>query len=272
MLVPLLLAILAVEHPQVAQLPEAPPPRLAIVEIHLAAWKEETAKLANLRTEISLTRTVAALKQVKRYSGVVLWLQPSSFILRLDNNGDPTGNDYEAFICDGKSVYAYNGLQKSILARSIAEEKPVRPVGPPTEEEMILEQWRQFFDQMVRSMHPGEHFAIKCLSGSETLFDRNRYQFKLVPVGGGFIALDIEPLRAQDKPEFTNARVTLIGPGNNRLAYMTAAVELTLPNGDTEVWKFTKWQRDIPGLGAQDFAFQKVPGFKLTDLRKSSKP
>ena len=273
MFVPLILALLAVERPQVAQLPVAPPPRLAAVEKHLAAWKEETAKLTNIHADISLTRTpVAFFGRVKRFSGVILHMQPNYFVMRLENNADRTGADYEASICDGKAVYAYNGLQKSILARSIVEETPVRPVSPPTQEEMILEQWRQFFDRVVRALHPGEHFATKCLIGSEALFDRQRYWITFAGAGGGIINLDFEPVFPEDKQEFTKARVSLIGPGNNKLAYMTTTVELTLPNGDTEVWKFTDWKRDIPGLAPYNFAFQKVPGFKLTDLRKMPEP
>jgi TIGR03009 family protein len=271
MLVPLLLALLSVERPQVAQLPVAPPPRLAVVEMHLAAWKEETSKFTNIREVISMTRRDAAGEDKKNYSGVFLGMRPNYFRLRLDNNADPAGNDYEAFICDGKAVFAYSGLQKTITARSVVQETPTRPVGPPTEEESITERWVQFFEQIVRAMNPGEHFALKCLVGSETIFDKKQYQITLALAGKNFIQLDVEPLLPDGKKQFTKARVSLFAP-NTKFAYTVAAVALTLPNGETEVWKFTEQQLNIPKVTAKDFAFQKVLGFKLNDLRTPSKP
>jgi hypothetical protein len=41
-------------------------------------------------------------------------MKPTFAVLRLDNAGDPKKQDYEAYICDGKAVYAYSGLAKTI--------------------------------------------------------------------------------------------------------------------------------------------------------------
>jgi TIGR03009 family protein len=81
---------------------------------HLDAWEKAMDKVANMRADISLKRENAVFKTTKEYIGVMLIMKPNFVILRLDNAGDPTKQDYEAIISDGKSIYYYNGLEKTV--------------------------------------------------------------------------------------------------------------------------------------------------------------
>ena len=78
-----------------------------VVEQHLGAWEMKMAGVVNLRTEIDLKRSDAVFKKDTNHAGTVLWMKPNYVVLRLDNSGDPTKTDYEAYICDGKSLFAY---------------------------------------------------------------------------------------------------------------------------------------------------------------------
>src|SRR6266702_3326538 len=58
-------------------------------------------------------------KGEKDYTGSILCMKPNLARLRLDYATDP--RDFEAFICNGKSVYAYNGLQKTITEHKLPD-------------------------------------------------------------------------------------------------------------------------------------------------------
>ena len=78
---------------------------------HLASWEKTMTSLTNFRFELALKRTDPAagiFKGEKEFKGEVLCMKPNFARLRLVYAADP--KDYEAFICNGKAVYAYNGL------------------------------------------------------------------------------------------------------------------------------------------------------------------
>jgi TIGR03009 family protein len=86
----------------------------AKLNAHLEGWEKTTAGLTNFRFVLSLKRTSKSdFKSTRSYSGVVLCMKPNYAVVRMDYDGDKSGKDYEAFICDGKAVYEYNGLQQS---------------------------------------------------------------------------------------------------------------------------------------------------------------
>ena len=64
----------------------------------------------------------------RKYSGQVLCMKPNFAILRLNNDSDKTGADYEAFICNGKAVYEYNGVAKTVTEWKLPDPK-TNPAG-----------------------------------------------------------------------------------------------------------------------------------------------
>ena len=80
----------------------------------LVAWEKRATSTNNLRVEIALTRTDAVFKKTATFTGVILFMKPNFAVLRLDNAADPTKTDYEAYICDGKTVYFYHGATKTV--------------------------------------------------------------------------------------------------------------------------------------------------------------
>jgi TIGR03009 family protein len=206
------------------------------LDTHLNGWEKNMANLANFRFVLELKRTDATFKQDKMYSGVVLCMKPNFAVLRLNYDGDKTGTDYEAFICNGKAVYEYNGLQKTVTEWKLPE----------------------------NAGNPGatDNLMLDFLSGMKAKDARNRFDLSLFKEDANYVYLDVKPILPKDKAEFLQLRMALYGP-NTRWPYLPAQVYMAKPNGDTEQWKFKDPQTNIPGLAAKDFQYQEVKGWKF---------
>jgi TIGR03009 family protein len=192
-----------------------------------------------MRTEITLKRTDAVFKKDTNFTGVVLCMKPNFAVLRLDNSGDPTKSDYEAFICDGKAVYAYDGKGKTITQIDL----PQNQAGV-------------------------DNLMLDFLAGMKAKDVKQRFDINLFKTDAHYIYLDIKPLRPADQREFTQLRLALYGPGQAtaKFAYLPAQVYLVKPNGDAESWSFANPQVDLPGVDAKAFQFVPIKGW---DFKKA---
>lgn len=225
--------------------PPAPPPPLKAadpkLDAHLAGWEKKMASVVNLRTEITLKRTDAVFKKDTTYTGLVLCMKPNYAVLRLNNTADRTNADYEAYICDGKAVYAYNGIQKTITKIDLPKNQP-----------------------------GVDNLMLDFLAGMKAKDVKERFDINLFKTDENYIYLDIKPLRPNDQREFSHLRLALYGPGPNtaKFAYLPAQVYMLKPSGDAESWMFTKPQVDIPGVAPANFKYVPVPGWQLRDAPK----
>ena len=217
--------------------PAAPPAKAADpkLDAHLVEWEKRMVSVVNLRTEIALKRTDAVFKKDTNYTGVVLCMKPTYAVLRLDNANDPTKTDYEAFICDGKAVYAYDGIKKSITKITI----PQNQAGV-------------------------DNLMLDFLAGMKAKDVKERFDINLFKSDEHYIYLDIKPLRPADQREFSHLRLALYGPAT-KFAYLPAQVYMLKPGGDSEVWKFTNPQVDIPGVAPANFAFVPIKGWEVKE-------
>jgi TIGR03009 family protein len=227
-------------QPPVAGSPVTPPAAPAAksdpkLDAHLENWEKTMGALTNFRFELNLKKTDAVFKKDKPYSGVVLCMKPNLAVVRMNYDGDKSGADYEAFICDGKSLYHYTGLE-----RTITEYKLPDPKTNPVTDNLMLD----------------------FLSGMKAKDAKARFDLSLFKEDANYVYLDVKPVLGKDKEEFQQLRMALYGP-NTKFAYLPAQVYMVHPNGDTELWKFTDPQTNIPVLAPKDFAFQKVPGFQM---------
>jgi TIGR03009 family protein len=204
------------------------------LDAHLVEWEKKMVGVTNVRTEISLKRTDSVFKKDTNYTGVVLCMKPNLAILRLDNAADPSKTDYEAYICDGKSVYVYEGLKKTITEIKI----PQNQAGV-------------------------DNLMLDFLAGMKAKDAKERFDITLFKTDEHYIYLDIKPLRPADQREFKQLRLALYGPGpaTAKFAYLPAQVYMLKPNDDTEVWKFSNTQADIAGVKPESFKFTDIPGW-----------
>ncbi len=213
-----------------------PPPARVVkadprLDPHLVEWEKKMTNVVNLRTEIGLTRTDAVFKKPTNFSGVVLCMKPNFAVLRLDNTGDPTKTDYEAYICNGKAVYVYNGVAKTVTEFKL-------PQGGAGVDNLMLD----------------------FLSGMKAKDVKERFDISLFKTDENYIYLDIKPLLGKDQREFQHLRLALYGPGaaTSKFAYLPAQVYMLKPNNDTEVWKFNNPQVDVPGVEVKHFQYVEI--------------
>lgn len=243
-----LLALLLCAATMAAQVPPGaavPPPIPAAVaapnqklDAHLAAWERTMGDLKNFRFELNLERkdpaATGVFKDTKKYTGVVLCMKPTFARLRLDYEGDP--KDFEAFICNGKAVYAYNGLQKTITEHKMPDPKQNAGSG---------------------------NLILDFMTGMKAADFKSRFAIEIKKEDDYYIYLDIKPILGKDKQEFQQLRLALYGPKVKEFAYLPAEVFMVKPNNESEHWKLKKPQKNLPGIDAKVFQYENVPGFRF---------
>jgi TIGR03009 family protein len=220
--------------------PPAPPGAQADpkLDAHLAQWEKRMSGVSNFRTVIDLTRTEDTFKKKTNFTGVVLCMKPNFAILRLDNANDAKKIDYEAYQCDGKNLYVFDGLKKTVTRVKLQQNQGV------------------------------DNVMLDFLGGMKAADVKKRFDVKLFNEDANYIYLDIKPTLPADQREFNQIRMALFKdtPTTAKWAYLPAQVFLLKPNRDTEEWKFSETQLDIAGVKAELFAFAKPPaGFELKD-------
>jgi TIGR03009 family protein len=246
-----LLALLVTVTAAWAQQPGAPgvpkvpgvPPALPLavapadqkLEGYLAGWEKATSSLVNLRVELELIRTDPVFKTDKKYTGVVVCMKPNYAVLRLDYTADP--KDYEAFICNGKAVYAYSGLDKTITEWKLPDPK-TNPAGVT------------------------DNLMIDFLSGMKAKAVKDRFDITVFKEDDYYVYLDIKPKRDKDKQEFKQLKLALFRPHIEGLAFLPAQIFMVKPNDTTEQWKLGKHKSNIPGITEKDFEYKDVPGYR----------
>jgi TIGR03009 family protein len=219
--------------PQASPPPPAAPAADPKLDAHLGEWEKKMQGLVNFRTEFTLTRKEPVFNKERTYNGQVLCMKPNFAILRLDNVANK--DDYEAYVCNGQAIYEYNGLQKTITEWKL---NPNPGAGG------------------------GDNLMLDFLSGMKAAAAKERFQITLFKEDAHYVYLDIRPRLPKDQQEFVQARFALFGP-NTPFPYLPAQMYLAKPGDDTEVWKFTNPQTNIPGVNAGHFQFKPVPGFEV---------
>ena len=216
----------------------------AKVQACLEGWEKATAGLTNFRFALTLKRTNPTFPDTpKTYSGSVLCMKPSFARMRLGYDADKTGNEYEAFICNGKAVYEYNGLAKTVTEWKLPDPK-ANPAGAT------------------------DNLMLDLLSGLKAKTAAERFDITFKEEKGDHIYLDVKPKSAKDKAEFQQPRWRR-GPKIDH-AYLPAGVYFVKPSGDTEHWLFTDSQVNIPGIDEKAFQFEKVAGFQFQQGKPAS--
>ena len=233
------------QQPRAPMAPTAPPvvpvgaPAPNALDTHLAGWERTMSGIVNFRFEIELTKSDAVFKKEQKYKGVVLCLKPNYAILRLDNIGDPTKTDYEAYICNGKSLFRYVGVEKSITEFKLP---PPNPNGGGGTDNLMLD----------------------FLTGLKAVEAKQRFELAVFKEDENYVYLDIKPRRPQDRQEFQLVRMALYGPNLKNLAYLPRSVLIVKPGtGDTESFSFTDPRTNLPGIDANVFQYKAIPGWNV---------
>ncbi len=212
----------------------------------LTRFAEKTARVNSVRAEVSLKQTEAALKREYEYVGVMLCMKPNYAVLCLDNVADEAKIDYAAFICDGKSVYAYSGKDKTITVTKLPEGGLWTDTNP----------------------------IFSVLAGMKPADATVRFDIAVFKTDEHYVHLDIKPKTEADRRVFQSIRLALhvYSPRTEKIAFMPAKLHILAPNGDTETWTFKNHQADLPGIDEKAFRFVPIKGWKVENLPQLPKP
>lgn len=241
--------------PTVAAQPPAPTvdPKLAA---HLAAWEKQREGFTNVYASLEVTKTESVFKRERHYLGSVLHMRPDFTRLRLDNVADPTKADYEAYICNGKVTYEYNGLLRTITEYK-TQDTAVDLADP-------LSRLKLFLSGRLFMEMPHKWMPISILLQISTKEYLDRYWITIYKEDDYYIYLDIKPRDAADRQEFQQIRFVLTGPKVKapHVPYSPAQVYILKPNGDTENWRFKDTRWNAPGVTDKAFQLVEIEGWQ----------
>ena len=207
-------------------------PNPAALEAHLKAWEAKSVSLVNMYTECEMVRKNLVLKKEKTYAGSIVCMKPSLARMKIENKAEKA--DYQAYICDGASVYEYSGRDKTVTQHKI----------PPGGKNNV-----------------GDNLLIEFMSGKMTADDvKSRFDIKLVREEEFYVHLQIGPKQERDKQEFESMLLVLFSEKAKDMAYLPAIVVMQKNNAEElEQWTFKKPMSNVQGIKQSDFNFVAPP-------------
>ncbi|HEY3790119.1 MAG TPA: TIGR03009 domain-containing protein [Urbifossiella sp.] len=235
--------ILQAQPPAVPGLAPAAPASDPVLDAHLAGWEKVMGRASNFSAKFDLTKTEPVFKKERKYSGSVLCMKPN--LARLSMWSATDKNDFDAYICNGKSIFEYHWKEKTITEIPLAA-----------------------------GAGAGENLMLDFLGGMTAEAAKKRFQIaQHDPKDKYYVYLDIKPILPKDKEEFEFIRLALYAPGipPPYIAYLPAMMMIKKGSGENsnqEMWTFKEENLDVKGIGPQVFQFEE-PKDKGWQLRRA---
>jgi TIGR03009 family protein len=233
-------------HAQQPGLPPAAPPAAPtadpVLDGHLENWSKTLAKASNFSAKFDLARTESTFKKQRDYTGQVLIMKPNLARISIGSVADK--GDFEAYICNGKSLFEYNWKAKSITEIPIAQGQ-------------------------------GDNLMVDFLGGMTAAAAKKRFHIKQFnPTDKNYVYFDIKPTLPKDQQEFEHIRFALYAPTVQapHKPYMPAQMYMLKPSGDTEMWVFKDQAVDVPGIAEKHFQYEAPADPKNWNFKKVTPP
>ncbi|CAN5588338.1 hypothetical protein BH11PLA2_BH11PLA2_42820 [soil metagenome] len=199
---------------------------------HLLAWEKKTQALQTMYTECEREVKNTLTQKTASYKGAIRCMKPNLAYLRIDNTTKK--EDFAAYICDGKFVYEYSGLDKTVTNH------PIPPGGKG---------------------NVGDNLLLEFMSGAMTAADvAARFQLKLIKVDAHYVYIDVAPQLAKDQQEFESLILVLYSDQVKGMEYLPAKVRMSKnKNQEVEDWTFKQPMANPQGIKAADFAYINPP-------------
>jgi TIGR03009 family protein len=204
----------------------------ASLQAHLAAWEKRTAAMETLYTDCEREVKNTLTHKTSSFKGAIRCMKPNLAYLRIDNVQKK--EDFQAYICDGRFVYWYNGTDKKMASR------PIPPGG---------------------KNNVGDNLLLEFMSGAMTAADvAARFQLSLLKEDKHYIYISVVPQQAKDLQEFDSMILVLYSAEVKGVDYLPAKVQMKHQNGqEVEEWTFKQPMINPQGIKPADFAYIKPP-------------
>jgi len=243
-----LFALLAAAPAVFPQAPPADPPQIpAALGTHLTAWEARNKQVKTLSAACELVKRDTVHRKEKVYTGTLTCMKPNLARLTLAAKTAPA--DSVAYLCDGASVYEYDGPGKRVTEHRL-------PAANPN--------------------GAADNLLLAFLSGSMTAADAvKRFDLSLVKEEEYYVYIGVKPRLPRDLQEFESATLVLYGPKAARLGldYLPAVVVLRGNTGQTEEqWTLSRLEPNSDKVTADKFRFAKPEGWELIPARGAALP
>ncbi len=244
----------APQPPVVAQLPGGPPlpagqPQPQPVPVdpvalqHLNGWEKAMTGVKTFAVEAVMTKKDRGTDRSEKFAGKIWCMAPNltrlNLVKQLPPTAKATGDEFTAFISNGKVVYHYDGAAKTVT---------VAKLGPNG---------------------AGNNLLLDVMSGMTAANALARFEVKALKPNDPkdpYLYLELKPKWKEDKGEFEVMQLILIPPtvGDGR-AYLPRKVTVTKPGGQlVEEWDFPDPKVNPDGIAVKHFDGESPPkGWKV---------
>lgn len=219
-----------------------------VLVAHLQGWDKVMQGATNFwaKTFNMQKKVQKPVPKVTQYTGSMICLKPNMARMRLDMKpaaGQKAGdNDFEAYICNGKAVFQYEGPSQTVT---------IYPITNGIGENLLLE------------------FMSGQLRANDIL---RRFEAKILKQDQHYIYLELLPKLPRDKAEFTSMTLVLFQPTLPGVGYLPRTVVMRKDNGNIEeIWDFPEPNINANGIAPKDFEY--VPpakGWKVQQVQAPS--
>jgi TIGR03009 family protein len=240
-------------QPGVPAAPQPAPQVDAATLAHLQGWEKAMAGVKTFAVKAEMTLKDKVTDRNEKFTGHIWCMAPNLTRLRLEKQLPPqakrNGEEFTAFICDGKMVYHYDGPMRMLT---------VAKLGPNGSGNNLL------LDVMsgMTAVNAVARFDIRTLKPNDP---KDQY-----------IYLELRPKWKEDKAEFEAMQLILIPPiaGAAGREYLPRFVKVFKPGGQKlEEWDFPDPKVNPDGIAAQHFQWEKPPeGWKVQSLDTPQAP
>lgn len=219
-------------------LPPAAPPAASpevVLDAHLDNWEKAMAGAKSFSAKFEQTKVDAVFKRPLKYHGSILCMKPN--LARMSAYAEKNKNDFEAFICNGKSLFHYDWQKKTVT-------------------------------EVPLTLGNGDSLMLDFLSGMKASAVKQRFQItQFNPADPNYVYFDIKPKLPKDAQEFAMIRLAVFGPNVPPpfIKYMPSQIYMVKPNDDTELWKLSEQainikDKDNRDLDPRIFEYEKPEG------------
>jgi len=244
---PLSLLTAAVILAQGTQPAPAPDPNAANLDAVLGGWEKAMTSIQSLYCDVNRETLDRVFSTKDKFSGRAMYVRSnlpgqgsraSLELYKLDTKGAPRQDVFEKYVCTGTFLYEYSPANKLIRVH-----------------------------EMPASKGQKEDDLLSFLFGMKANDAKQRYQIALDPAPDQwYFYLKIQPKLAQDKADFTQARLVLL-----RSTLLPRQVWFHQPNGNEVTWDFS--MKDGVQVPLTNFAQPQLPaGWQFEKMPAQTKP
>jgi TIGR03009 family protein len=231
------------QRPPAAAVPNAAPlnPANNRLDQILLQWEQKMQGVQSLVARIKKTETDGLAKTSVEGVGYLKYTKPNRADLYIQRSNNQ--QIYERFLSTGNNLFVFLPKQNLIRVYSMPQRAPGQPVI--------------------------DNSFVGFLAGMSAVEARRRFDMTLVKEDQHYAYIIVKPLRAEDKAEFSEARIALL-----KTTMMPREMQFVPPDGNPIKWDIQNVEVNAQ-IPATDFAtpqMKQYPGWQMQQMPAAGPP